>query len=119
LHLSWGEGHIDLSPYLFATGKGSSRSGIYYNLADEMVINFLFGGLESEEELNRKFRATAQKISNLLVSFTEAADALIGDVLATGNWQLRKGNNKIQRKRSLRKSTARQINKESKKGSKK
>jgi hypothetical protein len=110
---------IDLPSYLFATGRGSSRSGTYYNLSDEMVIEFLFGGSESREELDRVFRATLQRISKLLVSFTEAADMLIGDILAAGNWQLRKGNDKIQRKQRMGKPTAQEIEKVKKKGSKK
>lgn len=84
---------LDLTSYLFATGIGSKRSGIYYNLADEVVMNYLLGESVSQEEENRKFREAFESIAKVLKLYVESADALIGDILLEGDWKMREGNN--------------------------
>jgi len=82
---------LDLPHYIFATNIGRKRAGTYYNLADEMVINFLLGDSLSPSEEERKLLDDTQNVTNLLVAFIESADTLIGEVLSEGDWRLRVG----------------------------
>jgi hypothetical protein len=81
---------LNLPSYLFATGLGEKRRGLYYNLADEVVINFLLGDPASKEE-ERIFREALENITKVLVGFTDSADMLIADVLSEMNWKVREG----------------------------
>jgi hypothetical protein len=80
---------LNLQSYIFATNVGRKRSGTYYNLADETVINFLLGDPSSPAEEERKFRSDTQSVTDLLAAFVDSADSLIGEVLAEGSWKMR------------------------------
>jgi hypothetical protein len=84
---------LDLDSYLFSTSIGTKRSGMYYKLADDIVINYLLGKCASREEEEHKLREIFESVSELSASYTIAADTLIGDVISKGNWKLRKGIN--------------------------
>ena len=81
---------LDLNEYVFATGTGGKRKGTYYNLADEIVINYLLNDVPADEQ-DSVFRATLKSIGDTLSAFVDCADALIGDVLAEDTWILQRG----------------------------
>ncbi len=78
---------LDLKSYIFATGIGGKRRGTYYNLADEVVINYLLNDVTSKEQ-DRVFREVLKSIAETLRTFIECADSLIGDVLSEDVWTL-------------------------------
>ncbi|MEA2205719.1 MAG: hypothetical protein QOE77_2495 [Blastocatellia bacterium] len=86
---------LDLPYYLFATGTGSKRKGTYYNLADEIVINYLLRDIPAEDEQDRRFRQALDEVGKALSAYVDCADALIADVLPEGAWKVRKGTNRI------------------------
>lgn len=82
---------LNIPSYLFATGLGDKRRGLYYNLADEVAINFLLGDPPSKEEEDRISREALESIAKISVEFIDSADVLISDVLAGMNWKIREG----------------------------
>jgi hypothetical protein len=80
---------LDLKEYVFATGTGGKRKGIYYNLADEIVINYLLNDVPADQE-DAVFRVVMKGIAEALSAFVDCADALIGDVLTEDTWTLRR-----------------------------
>jgi hypothetical protein len=84
---------LDLNQYIFATGTGGKRKGTYYNLADEIVINYLLKDVSPDEQ-DRAFRQALETIGGTLSAFVDCADALMGDYLPESTWILRKGKGK-------------------------
>ncbi|HEV7397601.1 MAG TPA: hypothetical protein VGN86_13915 [Pyrinomonadaceae bacterium] len=81
---------IDLKEYVFATGTGGKRKGTYYNLADEIVINYMLNDVPLDEQ-DAVFRATLKSIGESLSAFIDCADALMGEVLSEDTWILQRG----------------------------
>jgi hypothetical protein len=82
---------LELKSYIFASGTGDKRKGTYYNLADEIVLNYLLNDCESPDDEARQFRDALQDIANALSRFIECSDALIANVLSQGAWIVREG----------------------------
>ncbi|HVF56973.1 MAG TPA: hypothetical protein VM934_12540 [Pyrinomonadaceae bacterium] len=81
---------LNLESYLFATGVGTHRGGVYYNLADEVVFNFIIGDeSKSKEEEEQALREAMKDITDLLTKFVDSADQLIGEVVAEMGWLIR------------------------------
>lgn len=78
--------NLNFESYTFAIGDGTQSGGVYYNLADEVVINFIIGEPGSMEEEARIFSEILQGISIVITGYVNSADALIGDVLKDMNW---------------------------------
>jgi hypothetical protein len=78
---------LDLKEYVFATGTGGKRKGTYYNLADEIVINYLLNDVPPDEQ-DSAFREALKSIGETLSAFVGCADALIGDVLLESTWRV-------------------------------
>lgn len=81
---------LELNEYVFATGTGGKRRGTYYNLADEIVINYLLDDVPADQQ-DSFFRDTLKSIGETLSRFVDCADALIGDVLSEDVWSLQRG----------------------------
>ena len=81
---------LDLNEYVFATGTGGKRKGTYYNLADEIVINYLLNDVPPDEQ-DAVFRATLKSVGDALSAFVDCADTLMGDVLSEDTWTLQRG----------------------------
>jgi hypothetical protein len=76
---------IDLKRYVFATGTGGKCKGTYYNLADDIVINYLLKDVPASEH-DAIFRYALRIIGEALHAFVDCADALIADVISEGIW---------------------------------
>jgi len=81
--------NLDLPSYLFVTASGHKTGDLYYNLADEVAINFILGERTSKEEENQRFAEILKDTSDVLTRFVSAADALIVDVLGEMGWLVR------------------------------
>jgi len=79
---------LDLKSYVFATNIGSKRKGTYYNLADEVAINYLVKDSVSKEEEDLTIRQAFKSIGDALSSYVVCADQLLGDVLSEGPWKI-------------------------------
>ena len=80
---------LDLDSYIFASSVGDKRRGTYYNLADEIVINYLLGDGDSAEE-DEKFRAAAGDIADALSRFAHCADELMAGIISDDIWEVRR-----------------------------
>lgn len=80
---------LDLQEYVFASGTGGKRKGTYYNLADEIVINYLLHDV-SPDEKDGALREALKSIGEALSAFVDCADTLINDVLPESTWHLRR-----------------------------
>src|SRR6266404_3074188 len=60
---------LDLKSYVFATNIGSKRKGTYYNLADEVAINYLVKDSVSKEEEDLTIRQAFKSIGDALSSY--------------------------------------------------
>jgi hypothetical protein len=78
---------LNLEQYAFATADGDKSGAVYYNLADEIAINFIVGAPGSKEEEDRIFRETLETIARVITNFVSSADSLIADVLKDLNWR--------------------------------
>ncbi len=81
--------NLDLPSYLFVTASGNKAGDIYYNLADEVAINFVLGEPTSEEEERRRLAEILSDTADVLKRFVEAANTLIADVLKEMGWYRR------------------------------
>jgi hypothetical protein len=81
---------LDLESYIFASAVGDKRSGTYYNLADEIVINYLLGDGDTSEE-DEVFGATAKDIAEALSRFAQCADELMAGIFSDDAWEMRRG----------------------------
>lgn len=79
--------NLDLERYAFATADGDQSGAVYYNLADEIAINFIIGEPGSKDEEDRIFRETLRIISKVITEFVSSADSLIADALKDLNWK--------------------------------
>jgi hypothetical protein len=79
--------NLDLERYAFATADGAKSGEVYYNLADDIAINFIIGEPGSREEEERILREAFQSISIVITGYVNSADTLIGDVLKDMNWK--------------------------------
>jgi len=59
---------------------GGKRKGTYYNLADEIVINYLLKDVPANEH-DAIFRYALRIIGEALQAFVDCADALIADAI--------------------------------------
>jgi hypothetical protein len=82
---------LDLKQYVFATGTGGKRKGTYYNLADEIVLNYLLNDVPPEDQYT-VFKEALVNIGQALSAFIDCADALIDDVIPEHTWKLRRTN---------------------------
>ncbi len=82
---------FDLPAYKFATGIGPTSGEVYFNLADEVVINFLlppeYG--ETDDALGKRHEAKIQEVTEVMVQFTTAAENLISEILPSMGWKLK------------------------------
>ena len=82
--------NLNLESYLFATGVGTKRGAVYYNLADEVVFNFIMGDEpKSKEEEEQALREAMIDITDLLTKFVDSADGLIAEVISEMGWLIR------------------------------
>lgn len=81
---------LDLKRYVFATGTGGKRKGTYYNLADEIVINYLLKEVPVNEH-DAVFRYALRVIGEALHAFVDCADALIADAISKDTWTISRG----------------------------
>jgi hypothetical protein len=81
--------NLDLERYAFATADGSKSGEIYYDLADEVAINFIIGEPGSRAEEDRVFREILKGVSIVMTEYVNSADSLIVDVLKDLNWKQR------------------------------
>jgi hypothetical protein len=79
--------NLELEQYAFATADGAKSGEVYYNLADEVAINFIIGEPGSHEEEVRIFREALQSVSIVITEYVKSADILIADVLKDMNWR--------------------------------
>jgi len=78
--------NFDLELYAFASSSGRRSGDVYYNLADEVAINFILGEPGSKEEELRIFSESLESISIALTEYVNAADLLIAHVLKEMGW---------------------------------
>ncbi len=88
--------NLDLELYAFASSAGSKSGEVYYNLADEVAINFILGEPGSKEEELRIFKEALQSISGVLTEYVNSADLLIAHVLKEMGWVGRERKNNAQ-----------------------
>ncbi len=81
--------NLDFPEYLFATGRGGKFGGIYYNLADEVAINYLSKDIETKEDEKQFMKHYFEMLSSLSSKFIKFADLLISEVLTEMGWQIR------------------------------
>ena len=76
--------HFELSEYKFASGVGKVAGEIFFNLADEAVINYLLQPTpgESDEILAKRYKEILQETIDVMGKFFDASGRLMGDVLA-------------------------------------
>lgn len=81
---------LELDSYIFASAVGDKRSGTYYNLADEIVINHLLGDGDVADE-DERLGAAAKDIAEALSRFAHCADELMAGILSDDIWEVRRG----------------------------
>lgn len=79
-----------LPEYIFAISNGLKRKDIYYNLADEIVLDYLLRDIKDDQEKAKRFKEIIKQTTELMVSFSKATDDLIQEVLIEMGWVLKK-----------------------------
>lgn len=80
---------LDFSEYLFATASGSELGDLYFNLADEVAINYLIDGVNSKENEEQVMSNYFEMLASISTEFIHSADKLIGEVLSEMGWKVR------------------------------
>lgn len=80
---------LKLPEYKFMTGEGPQSGMIYYNLADEVILNHLIGDCASAEEEDAEFRRQLGELGYVIKLYVTAARSLIEEVLQEKGWKLR------------------------------
>ncbi len=79
---------LDLPEYQFARCEGRESRGMYFSLADEVVLNF---ALDEQEDQETGEKARLERLATLAtqfqLEFTDAADGVIGQVLLDLGWR--------------------------------
>ena len=75
------------SAYVFACGRGNATADIYFELADDVVTDFLLGSSATDEEYLRKFEEFAVGTSELYKRFMIASHRLIPAALKELGWK--------------------------------
>lgn len=75
--------NFKLPEYKFASGTGMSSGGMWFTLADEVVLNYLLQPEkdETDDELKKKYIKFLQEVSITISRFNESAEKLIA-----GGW---------------------------------
>jgi len=75
--------NFKLPEYKFASGNGMSSGGMWFTLADEVVLNYLLqpDKDETDDELKKKYIKLLQDVSSIIFRFNESAEKLIAEVL--------------------------------------
>ena len=81
--------NLNLTSYQFVAGSGSSRGTSYYQLADEVAINYLIDIINQQGDEIETFKELLIEVSDLMTGFINAADDLIAHVLLDMGWTLR------------------------------
>ena len=81
---------LGLDSYIFASAVGDRRSGTYYNLADEIVLNHLLGDSDGSDE-DERLGTAAKDIADALSKFVHCADELMAGILSDDIWEVRRG----------------------------
>lgn len=76
-----------LDSYRFATGVGRRNGDVYYDLADEVAVNFILGEPESPDEERKILAAMITDVTEVSLAFADAAEHLIVDVLSEMGWR--------------------------------
>lgn len=92
--------HVDEQPFIvalqqygdrnvdFLLTKSSKQGEIYYNLADELVINYIIGHHNSDEIALQHFKEVTVKIMNIMTEFIKCSDALINEYVDWKHWKV-------------------------------
>ena len=74
---------FDLPEYKFASGVGKAAGEMVFVLADEAVINYLLQPApgESNDSLTKRYKEILQDTTEVISTFLDAAEKLMGDVL--------------------------------------
>jgi hypothetical protein len=79
---------FDLPEYAFATGRGPRSSELYFDLADEIFIDYLLPLKKGEVQgaHDERHKAKIKEVSEVANRFSSAAESLIAEVLPTMGW---------------------------------
>jgi hypothetical protein len=72
---------LDLPAYQFATGVGSSRGTMYFQLADEVAINYLIGIIDPTGDELKTLGDLLTEIGELMTGYINAAETFIAHVI--------------------------------------
>ena len=81
---------FEIERYVFATSFGTRAGDVYFNLADEMGLNYIIGNLGSQEDEKQKLGEIFTSLIDTIKIYVESANQLIGDVLHEMNWKMHK-----------------------------
>jgi hypothetical protein len=77
------------SDFIFASGREVTPGGVYYELSDDVVVDFLLGPCKSDEEYLARFEELLVGTSELFKQFLQSAHRLIPVALAAMGWRRR------------------------------
>jgi hypothetical protein len=80
---------LDFPEYLFVTASGTELGSSYFNLADEVAINYLIDNLKSKEDEKQFMRNYYGMLASISTEFIHSADKLFGEVLNEMGWKIR------------------------------
>lgn len=78
--------NIDWPEYVFVSGTDGKWMGAYYNLSDELAINFILEKHYAAQDLETAFRSAVADIGDLINKYVESADLLTTEILQEMNW---------------------------------
>jgi hypothetical protein len=79
---------LDFETYIFAAASGDRNGDVYYGLADEIAINYMIGNQESEEKERSIARIIMTEVTEVAISFIDAAEKLFAEVLRDMGWEV-------------------------------
>jgi len=83
--------NFKLSTYTFAVSRGRASGEMYFNLADEAVVNYLLQpeAEECDHDLQVRFENLIEQITNTMGRFVRATEDLMAEALAGMGWKSR------------------------------
>jgi hypothetical protein len=77
---------LDFESYAFVTGHGSQNGQSYFQLADEVVLNYIIGDVGSKEAETEAFKELLGDMIAIVTEYIDAANDLILDVIVDLGW---------------------------------
>lgn len=79
---------FELPNYRFASCLGNAPGEMYFNLADEVAMNYLLQNQpkESDDDPENRLPKLIKDVTDLMVNFALAADRLMAEALPSMGW---------------------------------